>query len=77
MSMIDHIAIGVETPKTKSYKYVFSYILDDRIIDSWCLNILNILLHSMYFAIFNILMKILGGLLISYPNNWKGLSSSF
>ena len=27
---------------SKSYKYVFLYILDDKIIGSWCLSVLNI-----------------------------------
>ena len=29
-------------------KYVFSYILDDRIIYSWCLNVLNIRFKEMH-----------------------------
>ena len=30
------------TPSNEPCKYIFAYILHDRIIDSWCLGILNI-----------------------------------
>ena len=34
--------IASRTPSRESCKYIFSFILDDRIICSWCLNVLNI-----------------------------------
>ena len=38
---IDSIDIASITP-CESYKYIFSYILNDRIIGFWCLNNSNI-----------------------------------
>ena len=34
--------IALRTPSSEPDKYVFSFILDDKIICSWCLDVLNI-----------------------------------
>ena len=47
-------------------KYIFSYILDDRIICSWCLNVLNIRFKNS--TAFDVLIKILRKLSTSDPN---------
>ena len=43
-------------------------IVDDRIIYSWCLIILNIQFNVFY--LFDVLIKNLGGLSTSYPNKY-------
>ena len=49
------------TPTSEPCKYVLSYILDERIIGSKCLDIWNI--YSMDSGVFNVLIKKLEGLL--------------
>ena len=52
-------------------KYVFSYILDDRIICSWCLNVLMFWIsNSMYSITFHVLIKISESLSTSEPNSF-------
>ena len=48
------------TPSREPYKYVFSYILDDRIFVISAL--IFLIFDSIYYVTFNILIKILEGL---------------
>ena len=60
--------INSRTPSTKHVSMFLSYILDDRIISSWYLNILNIRLNVFYYV--QRLIQILEGLSTSYYNKF-------
>ena len=56
-------------------KYVFSFILDDRIIYSWWLGILNVRFNG-FSAAFDVLIKILESYRRQIPSVWTQDSSS-